>query len=197
MRRDVPKCMASEWNQAIISGARSGEAWAGVHERHPRWRFVGWRGFGPLTGTAFWYKPFRLFGLDHIYLAPGSEKAYRRASRSGRYSRVHPPVDCGGNALKKERSWLRCAGARPLRQHHATLRLAAAREQPATACRCGQPSDVLSAGEGWYRERWRVIGGCRVVATCAVVANANGRSLLRANVRTSIWAAVRYRDGCR
>ncbi|MCX6629102.1 MAG: hypothetical protein NTW28_15905 [Candidatus Solibacter sp.] len=97
---------ASQWNYAITKRVRNlVEGVAGVHERHPSKSIL-------LVGVdtdLFWNgvldRPFRLFGLDHIYLAPGSEK----------HIDAHPDLwwstTCAGRACETSRICMpRCLG---------------------------------------------------------------------------------------
>src|ERR1043166_10140256 len=47
-------------------------------------------------------KPFRLFGLDHVYLAPGSEKYIDAHPNLGDIGEFILPADVVTNALKRE-----------------------------------------------------------------------------------------------
>jgi hypothetical protein len=72
----VPTLLAtSQWNHAITMRVRTlVEGVAGIHERNPAKSIL----LEGVDTDLFWNgvldRPFRLFGLDHIYLAPGSEK---------------------------------------------------------------------------------------------------------------------------
>jgi hypothetical protein len=100
----VPGLVAtSEWNHAITVRVRNlVEGVAGIHERYPSKSIL-------LVGVdtdLFWNgvldRPFRLFGLDHIYLAAGSEKRIDSHPDLGNIGDYILPADVAAQALKRE-----------------------------------------------------------------------------------------------
>ena len=99
----VPEVVvASEWNHGITMRVRNlVEGVAGVHERFPGKAIL----LEGVDTDLFWNgildKPFRLFGLDHIYLAPGSEKHIDAHPDLGDIHEFILPADVAANALKR------------------------------------------------------------------------------------------------
>jgi hypothetical protein len=100
----VPTLVAtSQWNYAITMRVRNlVEGAAGIHERHPSKSIL----LEGVDTDLFWNgvldRPFRLFGLDHIYLAPGSEKHIASHPDLGNIGDYVLPADVVAQALKRE-----------------------------------------------------------------------------------------------
>ena len=100
----VPEVVAaSEWNHAITKRVRTlVEGVAGVHELYPA-KSVLLEG---VDSVLFWNgvldRPFRLFGLDHIYLAPGSEKRIDAHPDLGDINEYILPADVVTRALERD-----------------------------------------------------------------------------------------------
>jgi hypothetical protein len=100
----VPTLVAtSQWNYAITMRVRNlVEGVAGIHERHPSKSIL----LEGVDTDLFWNgvldRPFRLFGLDHIYLAPGSEKRIAAHPDLGNIGDYILPADVVAQALKRE-----------------------------------------------------------------------------------------------
>ena len=100
----VPGLVAtSEWNHAITMRVRNlVEGVAGVHERYPAKSIL----LEGVDTDLFWNgvldRPFRLFGLDHIYLAPGSEKRIAAHPDLGNIDDYILPAAVVDQALKRE-----------------------------------------------------------------------------------------------
>jgi hypothetical protein len=100
----VPTLVAtSEWNHAITMRVRNlVEGVAGIHERHPAQSVL----LEGVDTDLFWNgvldRPFRLFGLDHIYLAPGSEKRIDSHPDLGNIDDYILPAGVVAQALKRE-----------------------------------------------------------------------------------------------
>jgi hypothetical protein len=100
----VPGLLAtSEWNHAITMRVRNlVEGVAGVHERNPAKSIL----LEGVDTDLFWNgvldRPFRLFGLDHIYLAPGSEKRIAAHPELGSIEEYILPAAVVDQALKRE-----------------------------------------------------------------------------------------------
>ena len=100
----VPTLVAtSEWNYAITMRVRNlVEGVAGVHERHPAQSIL----LEGVDTDLFWNgvldRPFRLFGLDHIYLAPGSEKRIDSHPDLGNIDDYILPAGVVAQALKRD-----------------------------------------------------------------------------------------------
>jgi hypothetical protein len=100
----VPASVAtSQWNHAISMRVRNlVEGVAGIHERHPSKSIL----LEGVDTDLFWNgvldRPFRLFGLDHIYLAPGSEKRIDAHPDLGNIGDYILPADVVAQALKRE-----------------------------------------------------------------------------------------------
>jgi hypothetical protein len=100
----VPGLLAtSEWNHAISMRVRNlVEGVAGVHERYPSKSIL----LEGVDTDLFWNgvldRPFRLFGLDHIYLAPGSEKRIASHPDLGNIGEYILPGDVVAQAFKRE-----------------------------------------------------------------------------------------------
>jgi hypothetical protein len=100
----VPGLVAtSAWNHDITMRVRNlVEGVAGVHERYPT-KSVLLEG---VDTALFWNgvldRPFRLFGLDHIYLAPGSEKRIEAHPDLGNIGDYILPAAVVAEALKHE-----------------------------------------------------------------------------------------------
>jgi hypothetical protein len=93
----------SNWNHAITMRVRNlVEGVAGVHERYPAKSIL----LEGVDTDLFWNgvldRPFRLFGLDHIYLAPGSEKRIASHPDLGNIGDYILPADVVAQALKRE-----------------------------------------------------------------------------------------------
>jgi hypothetical protein len=100
----VPTLLATaEWNHAITMRVRTlVEGVAGIHERNPAKSIL----LEGVDTDLFWNgvldRPFRLFGLDHIYLAPGSEKRIASHPDLGNIGDYVLPADVVSQALKRE-----------------------------------------------------------------------------------------------
>jgi len=100
----VPTLVAtSQWNHAITMRVRNlVEGVAGIHERHPSKSIL----LEGVDTDLFWNgvldRPFRLFGLDHIYLSPGSEKHIASHPDLGNIDDYILPADVVAQALKRE-----------------------------------------------------------------------------------------------
>ena len=100
----VPGLLAtSEWNHDITMRVRNlVEGVAGVHERYPAKSIL----LEGVDTDLFWNgvldRPFRLFGLDHIYLAPGSEKRIEAHPDLGNIDDYILPAAVVDQALKRE-----------------------------------------------------------------------------------------------
>jgi hypothetical protein len=100
----VPTLLAtSQWNHAITMRVRTlVEGVAGIHERNPAKSIL----LEGVDTDLFWNgvldRPFRLFGLDHIYLAPGSEKRIASHPDLGNIGDYILPADVVSQALKRE-----------------------------------------------------------------------------------------------
>ncbi len=93
----------SQWNHAITMRVRNlVEGVAGVHERYPSKSIL----LEGVDTDLFWNgvldRPFRLFGLDHIYLAPGSEKRIASHPDLGNIGDYILPAEVVAQALKRE-----------------------------------------------------------------------------------------------
>ncbi len=100
----VPEVIvASEWNHDLTIRVRNlVEGVAGAHERNPRKTIL----LDGVDTDLFWNgvldKPYRLFGLDQIYLTPGSEKRIEAHPDLGDIGPYILPADVVSNALKRE-----------------------------------------------------------------------------------------------
>src|ERR1035437_9379768 len=78
------------------------EGAAGIHERNPGKSIL----LEGVDTELFWNgvldRPFRLFGLDHIYLAPGSEKRIDAHPDLGNIGDYILPAGVVAQALKRE-----------------------------------------------------------------------------------------------
>jgi hypothetical protein len=99
----VPEIViAGEWNHDITIRVRDlVEGVAGVHERNPAKAILLVGVDTDLFWNAILDKPFRLFGLDNIYLAPGSEKHIDAHPNLGDIHEYILPADVAANALKR------------------------------------------------------------------------------------------------
>jgi hypothetical protein len=100
----VPSLLASsEWNHRVTLRARMlVEGVAGVHERYPNKSILLEGVDTDLFWNAVLDRPFRLFGLDHIYLAPGSEKRIDAHPDLGNVGDFILPADIAMQALKRD-----------------------------------------------------------------------------------------------
>lgn len=100
----VPTLLAtSQWNHAITMRVRTlVEGVAGIHERRPSKSIL----LEGVDTDLFWNgvldRPFRLFGMDHVYLAPGSEKRIAAHPDLGNIDDYILPADVVAQALKRE-----------------------------------------------------------------------------------------------
>ena len=100
----VPTLLAtSQWNHAITMRVRNlVEGVAGIHERQPSKSIL----LEGVDTDLFWNgvldRPFRLFGMDHVYLAPGSEKRIDAHPDLGNIAEYILPADVVAQALKRE-----------------------------------------------------------------------------------------------
>jgi hypothetical protein len=100
----VPTLVAtSERNHAITMRVRNlVEGVAGIHERHPSKSIL----LEGVDTDLFWNgvldRPFRLFGLDHIYLTPGSEKRIDSHPDLGNIDDYILPAGVVAQGLKRE-----------------------------------------------------------------------------------------------
>ena len=100
----VPTLLAtSQWNHAITKRVRNlVEGVAGIHERYPSKSIL----LEGVDTDLFWNgvldRPFRLFGLDHVYLAPGSEKRIAAHADLGNIGEYILPAGVVAQALQRE-----------------------------------------------------------------------------------------------
>jgi hypothetical protein len=100
----VPTLVAtSAWNHALTMRVRAlVEGVAGIHERHPSKSIL----LEGVDTDLFWNgvldRPFRLFGFDHVYLAPGSEKRIASHPDLGNIGDYILPAGVVAQGLKHE-----------------------------------------------------------------------------------------------
>ena len=100
----VPTLVAtSQWNHAITMRVRTlVEGVAGIHERYPSKSIL----LEGVDTDLFWNgvlgRPFRLFGMDHVYLAPGSEKRIASHPDLGNIGEYILPAGVAAQALQRE-----------------------------------------------------------------------------------------------
>ncbi|MBS1858775.1 MAG: hypothetical protein JST11_25615 [Acidobacteria bacterium] len=101
----LPEVFASgAWNREITLRVRAlVEGVAGAHERYPGKSIL----LAGVDSTLFWNgvldRPFRLFGLDDLYLAPGSEGRIDAHPDLGDISRYILPAGVVEDALKRDK----------------------------------------------------------------------------------------------
>jgi hypothetical protein len=143
--------VASEWNHKITVRVRDlVEGVAGAHERYPKKAIL-------LVGVdtdLFWNgvldKPYRLFGLDQVYLAPGSEKRIDAHPDLGDIHEYILPADVVVNALKRDE--LVVYDVREPRLRNITELYAATPQQTTLPLRVDAASPLTSylLGPEWY-----------------------------------------------
>ena len=100
----VPTLLAtSQWNHAITMRVRNlVEGVAGIHERNPAKSIL----LEGVDTELFWNgvldRPFRLFGMDHVYLAPGSGKRIASHPDLGSIDDYILPADVVSQALQRD-----------------------------------------------------------------------------------------------
>jgi hypothetical protein len=101
---NVPTLLnVATWNHAVTMRARTlVEGVAGIHERNPAKSILLEGVDTELFWNAILDRPFRLFGLDHIYLAPDSEKRIDAHPDLGNINDFILPADVVAQALKRE-----------------------------------------------------------------------------------------------
>ncbi len=182
----VPGLLAtSAWNHAITMRVRNlVEGVAGVHDRYPAKSIL----LEGVDTDLFWNgvldRPFRLFGLDHIYLAPGSEKrieAHPDLGNIGDYILPAAVVDSGAEA----RGTGRLRRARSAAAQHYEVYAPLPHDSGGLPLRVDAASPLTSylLGPEWYPERWRPS------LDAAARYCAHGRACCRTG-RSSICAAV-------
>jgi hypothetical protein len=100
----VPDAIAtSKWNYAITMRVRTLiEGVAGVHERQPAKSILLDGVDSELFYNAILDRPFRLFGVDNVYLAPGSEKRIAAQPDLGDITEFTLPGDVVQQGLKRD-----------------------------------------------------------------------------------------------
>ncbi|MEO8372561.1 MAG: hypothetical protein ABI806_25465, partial [Candidatus Solibacter sp.] len=101
---NVPTLLnVAAWNHTVTMRARTlVEGVAGIHERNPAKSILLEGVDTDLFWNAILDRPFRLFGLDHIYLSPGSEKRIDAHPELGNINDFILPADVVAQALKGE-----------------------------------------------------------------------------------------------
>jgi hypothetical protein len=100
----VPEALASTaWNHRISTRVRNlVESVAQAHELHPTQSIL----LDGVDTDLFWNaildRPFRLIGLDHVYLTPGSEQRIAAHPELGNVANYVLPPDVAANALKRD-----------------------------------------------------------------------------------------------
>jgi hypothetical protein len=100
----VPEAMASTaWNHRISARVRNlVESVAQAHELHPAKSIL----LDGVDTDLFWNgildRPFRLIGLDHVYLTPGSERRIAAHPELGNVSIYVLPPDVAGKAVERD-----------------------------------------------------------------------------------------------
>jgi|GEM_PF-258561 len=100
----VPEAVASTaWNHRIAARVRNlVEGVAQAHELHPMKSIL----LDGVDTDLFWNgildRPFRLIGLDHVYLTSGSERRIAAHPDLGNVSSYVLPPDVAGNALERD-----------------------------------------------------------------------------------------------
>jgi hypothetical protein len=100
----VPEAVASTaWNHRVAARVRNlVEGVAQAHELHPTKSIL----LDGVDTDLFWNgvldRPFRLIGLDHVYLTPGSERRIAAHPELGDVGSYVLPPDVAGNALERD-----------------------------------------------------------------------------------------------
>ena len=100
----VPEALASTaWNHRICARVRNlVESVAQAYELHPAKSIL----LDGVDTDLFWNaildRPFRLIGLDHVYLTPGSERRIAAHPELGNVANYVLPPDVAANALKRD-----------------------------------------------------------------------------------------------
>jgi hypothetical protein len=100
----VPEAIASTaWNHRTAARVRNlVEGVAQAHELHPRQSIL----LDGVDTDLFWNgildRPFRLIGLDHVYLTSGSERRIAAHPELGNVSSYVLPPEVAGNALERD-----------------------------------------------------------------------------------------------
>jgi hypothetical protein len=156
----VPEIVVgSEWNHAITIRVRNlVEGVAGAHERYPNKAIL----LDGVDSDLFWNgvldKPYRLFGLDHIYLSPGSEKHIDAHPDLGDIHEYILPADVVSNALQRDE--IVVYDARGPRLRNITQLYAALPQASTLPLRVDAASPLTSylLGPEWYKSdgdhRW-------------------------------------------
>lgn len=151
--------VGSEWNHAITIRVRHlVEGVAGAHERYPNKAIL----LDGVDSELFWNgvldKPYRLFGLDHIYLSPDSEKHIDAHPDLGDIHEYILPADVASNALQRDE--IVVYDARGSRLRNITQLYAALPQASTLPLRVDAASPLTSylLGPEWYKSdgdhRW-------------------------------------------
>ena len=151
--------VASEWNHDLTMRVRNlVEGVAGAHERYPNKAIL----LDGVDSDLFWNgvldKPYRLFGLDHVYLSPGSEKHIDAHPDLGNITEYILPADVVSNALKRDE--IVVYDARGARLRNITQLYAALPQATTLPLRVDAASPLTSylLGPEWYQSdgdhRW-------------------------------------------
>jgi hypothetical protein len=141
----------AEWNHAITMRVRNlVEGVAGIHERFPAKSIL----LEGVDTDLFWNgvldRPFRLFGLDHIYLAPDSEKRIAAHADLGNIADYILPAGIVAQAL--QRGELVVYDVRGARLRNITAIYSALPHESGLATRVDAASPLTSylLGPEWY-----------------------------------------------
>jgi len=148
----VPEVLAaSDWQYRITVRVRNlVEGVARAHELHPNQAILLDGVDTPLFWNGILDRPFRLFGLDHIYLAPGSEQRIDQHPDLGDINEFILPADVTAKAL--ERDELEVYDARGPRLRNITQAYAAMPHDTKLPLRVDAASPLASylLGPEWY-----------------------------------------------
>lgn len=141
----------AKWNYAVTMRVRAlVEGVAGVHERQPSKSILLEGVDTELFYNAILDRPFRLFGVDAVYLSPGSEKHIESHPDLGNIGDFILPGDVVAQGLKKEE--LVVYDVRGPRLRNVTAMYAATPQDHALPLRVDAASPLTSylLGPEWY-----------------------------------------------
>ena len=151
--------VASQWNRAITKRVQTlVEGVAGVHEQHPAQAIL----LEGVDTDLFWNgildRPFRLFGLDHVYLAPGSEKRIDAHPDLGDINEYILPGDVVTQALKRNELVVYDVRGARLRNITDVYAATPRESRPPTRIDVASPLTSYLLGREWYKSdgdhRW-------------------------------------------
>ncbi|HWB83714.1 MAG TPA: hypothetical protein VG675_06215 [Bryobacteraceae bacterium] len=150
---------ASEWNYTLTMRTR--DLVGGLvraHQLHPNRTIVLYGVDSDLFWSGVRDHPFWLLGMQHVYLAPGSESRINNQNRDEDLPEFVLPPGVTANALARDQLVIYAVAGRQLRNITSVYRVANSMDQLPSRVDAGSPLTAYLLGPEWYgvdgNHRW-------------------------------------------